>query len=160
MHARVTTAISAMVIYLAIATGSWAGSAVKPGAFTGRFVGRVEGPPITGFGANRRYYIFEIDSSSEPQFAIISYTFFIYEPVLPRTVLDYSRIFTINAVLDGRCGQTLEQVSKRWLFNANGAFDKTKYELVYSTNLPPLTLPWKQPLPCYALSPQSAASIQ
>jgi hypothetical protein len=147
------------MICLVIAMRSPASSAVKPEAFTGRFVGRVEGPPITGFGANRRFYIFEIDSSTQPQFAIINYTFFIYQPILPRSILDYSRIFTINATLDGKCGQTLEQVSKRWLFNPNGEFYRTQYEITYSKNLPALTLPWKEALPCYVLSPQSAASI-
>jgi hypothetical protein len=160
MHTRITVAIVTAVICLATAIGSPASSKVKPGTLTGRFVGRVAGPPITGFGANHESYIFEIDSSSEPQFAIISYTFFIYEPMLPRGVFDYSRIYTFNPALGERCGQTLEEVSKRFVFSVNGEFVGTKYEITYSKNLPPLTLPWKKPLSCYVLSPQNAASIQ
>ena len=160
MNTRIKAAMSTTMICLAMVMGSSASSTVKPEPFTGRFVGRVEGPPVTSFGANHGYYIFEIDSFAQPQFAIISYTFFIYEPVLPRSILDYSRTFTLSTTLDGKCEQTLEQVSKRWFFNANGEFERANYELTYSKNLPPLTLPWKEALPCYVLSPRNAASIR
>ncbi|HEX8814504.1 MAG TPA: hypothetical protein VF753_03300 [Terriglobales bacterium] len=121
---------------------------------------RAIGPPLTSFDPNQGTYIFELTSSSGSQVAILSYKFFDYEPELPPRVFDYSRLYTLEAAPDPRCEESIEQISKRVMFNNSNTFVGIKYELDYSKNVPPLNLPQNTRLPCYVLSQQGVHSIR
>jgi hypothetical protein len=156
-----TTAAMLIVLICSIpAIASSGSSAEQPGTLTGRFVAQVDGPPLTSFGANHEFYIFKIESYPDPQFAILSYSFFLYQPQLPRRVFDYSRLYSFPAAGDQRCAQTIEEVAKRFVFDASGQFIEIKNAITYSKNVPPLTFSWKKSLPCYVLSPQSVRAIE
>src|SRR5277367_6544497 len=141
-------------------TASSTGSVPKPGTLTGRFVAQVDGTMLTSFGANHKFYIFEIESHPDPEFVILSYTFFLYQPQLPQHVFDYSHLYNFPAAWDQRCAHTMEEIAKRFVFDASGQFLGIKNAITYSKNVPPLTLPWKISLSCYVMSPQSVGSIE
>lgn len=143
-----------------VAVGAVPDVTQQPTDLTGRFVARIAGPPLTGFGANHQAYIFEIDSASGPQFAILKYVFFLYDPQLGEHVFDYSRIFTIQATLDDRCLQSIDEISKRYIFDAVGRFVGIRYEINYSTYAPSLAKVSNKPLFCYSLTPQNVNSIR
>jgi hypothetical protein len=129
-------------------------------SLTGRFVARIDGPPLTSFGSNRQSYIFQINSYPEPQFVILRYTFFLYEPQIPRWALDYIHVYNFHAVKNDHCTQTLEEISKRYVLDKKGKIIGTQYGINYLKNAPPLAPLSKTPMPCYALSSQSVSSIQ
>jgi len=160
IHVKTTAAVSIVLMCCGLTIASSARSAGKPGTLTGRFVAQVDGPSLTGFGANHEFYIFQIESYPKPQFAILSYTFFLYHPQLPRRVFDYSHLYNFPAAWDQRCAHTIEEIGKRFVFDANGQFIEIKNAITYSKNVPPLTLPWKESLPCYVMSPLSVKSIE
>ena len=120
---------------------------------TGKFVARVDGPPLTGFGMNRESYVFEMFSPTGSQFVTLSNTFLIYQPHLPVLGLDYSKLYKLTAVRDVTCDDTLENISRRAVFAPHGQFVETKYSLTYAQNFPSTTLPWQSPLPCYVVAP-------
>lgn len=124
-----------------------------PPALTGRFVAQVDGPPVTGFGLNQQTYIFQQFSPFGTQFVTVSNTFLIYQPHLPNVSLDYSKFYTLTAARDEKCDDTLENISRRFIFDSHGRFVEMKYALTYAKNFPSLTLPWQNPLPCYVVSP-------
>jgi hypothetical protein len=119
---------------------------------TGKFVARADGPPVTGFGVNRQSYIFEMLSPLGSEFVTLSDTFFIYEPQLSEGVMDYSKLYKIKAVRNQKCDGTLEDISRRFIFDSHGRFVEMRFALTYAKNLPSLTLPWQSPLPCYVVS--------
>jgi len=120
---------------------------------TGKLVARVDGPPLTGFGANHQSYVFEMYTPTGSQFVRLSYAFFIYEPQLPAGAFDYSKLYKLTAVRDDTCQDTLEKISKRLVFDTRGQFVAVTHALTYSRNFPSLTVPWDNPLPCYVLLP-------
>jgi len=120
---------------------------------TGKFVARVDGPPLTGFGMNRESYVFEMFSPTGSQFVTLSNTFLIYQPHLPVFGLDYSKLYKLTAVRDAACDDTLENISRRAVFAPHGQFVETRYALTYAQNFPSTTLPWNSPLPCYVVTP-------
>ena len=134
---------------------SWKSSSKKPSAaiLTGKFVAEVNGPALTGFGVNQQSYVFQLFSPSGSQLVRVSDTFLVYEQHLPDRVLDYSKLFRVAAVRDDRCDETLENISRRFIFDSRGYFLETKYSLTYARNLPSFDLPWKSLLPCYSVSP-------
>jgi len=129
-------------------------------SLTGRFVARIDGPPLTSFGSNRQSYIFQINSYPEPQLVILRYTFFLYEPQIPRSAFDYFHVYNFHAVKNEHCMQTLEEISKHYVLDKKGKIIGTQYGINYSKNAPPLASLSKTPMPCYALSSQSVSSIQ
>ena len=136
------------------AINSAARSAKHPGTvLTGKFVARVDGPPLTGFGMNRESYVFEMFSPTGSQFVTLSNTFLIYQPHLPVWGLDYSKLYKLTAVRDVTCDDTLENISRRSIFDRYGHFVETKYSLTYAQNFPSTTLPGSSPLPCYVVVP-------
>jgi hypothetical protein len=157
---KVTAPILIALILSAVATASPANSTDKSETLTGRFVASVDGPPLTGFGANREFYIFEAYSGPAPHLVILSYTFFLYEPVMQRRALDYSRLYTLAVAPDEGCEHTIEEISKRLVFNPHGAFMEIQYALTYAKHTPVRTLPLNKTLPCYALPAQSVSSLQ
>jgi hypothetical protein len=126
-------------------------SSKQLGFLTGKFVARADGPPVTGFGLNQQSYIFEMVSPLGSQFVTLSDTFFIYEPHLT-VVLDYSKLYKLKAVRNQKCDETIEDISRRSIFDSHGQFVEVKFALTYAKNLPSLTLPWQSPLPCYVVS--------
>jgi hypothetical protein len=124
-----------------------------PPTLSGRFVAQVDGPPITGFGLNQQTYIFQQFSPFGTQFVTVSDTFLIYQPSLPNVGLDYSKFYQLTAVRSEKCDDTLENISRRFVFDSHGRFVEMKYALTYAKNYPSLTLPWQSPLPCYVVSP-------
>ncbi len=124
-----------------------------PPSLTGRFVAQVDGPPVTGFGLNQQTYIFQQFSPFGTQFVTVSNTFLIYQPHLPNVGLDYSKFYNLTAVRDEKCDDTLENISRRFIFDSHGRFVDMKYALTYAKNFPSLTLPWQNALPCYVVSP-------
>ena len=120
---------------------------------TGKFVARVDGPPVTGFGMNRESYVFEMFSPTGSQFVTLSNAFLIYQPHLPVFGLDYSKLYKLTAVRDATCDDTLENISRRAVFAPHGQFVEIKYSLTYAQNFPSTTLPWQSPLPCYVVAP-------
>jgi hypothetical protein len=120
---------------------------------TGKFVARVDGPPLTGFGVNHELYVFEIDSPTGSQFVTLSDTFMIYQPHVPIWDLDYSKLYKLTAVRDSKCDDTLENISRRSIFDSHGRFIETKNALTYAKNSPVIVLPWTSSLPCYVVSP-------
>jgi len=153
-RARVPVALFLLLTCAAMPTDSSASSAKQLAMeLTGNFVARVDGPPLTGFGANHQSYVFEMYSPTGSQFVRLSYAFFLYEPQVPDTALDYSKLYKLTAVKDDTCQDTLENISRRFVFDSKGQFVEVKHGLTYAKNLPTPTLPWKNPLPCYILSP-------
>lgn len=86
------------------------------------------------------------------QFVRLSETFFIYEPHLTDRVLDYSKLYKLKAVRNQKCDETIEDISRRFIFDLRGQFVEMKFALTYARNLPSLTLPSQSPLPCYVVS--------
>ena len=127
---------------------------------TGRFVGWMEGPRLTSFGMNYDSLIFAVESGSKTTFITLSYGFMLYEPQIPKSDLAYTTLYTIQAVPDKRCDGTLENMSRRYVFNSQGAFEKVERGVAYTRDLPALELPWNALLPCYSLSPHVVREIQ
>ena len=127
-------------------------SSKQLGFLTGKFVARADGPPVTGFGLNQQSYIFEMVSPFGSQFVTLSETFFIYEPHLTDRVMDYSKLYKLKAVRNQKCDETIEDISRRFIFDSRGQFVEMKFALTYAKNLPTLTLPSQSPLPCYVVS--------
>jgi hypothetical protein len=152
-YAWVPLAIFLLMICSTTAIYSSGSSATLETTLTGKFVAKVDGPPLTGFGLNHEWYVFEMYSPVGSQFVTLSDTFLIYQPHLPDGALDYSKLYKITAVKNDKCEDTLEDVSRRFLFDSHGQFVEMKYALSYAKNLPSLTLPWKTPLQCYVVSP-------
>jgi len=151
---QIAIAVFFLIICATAAIDSAASSSNQLGTvLTGKFVAQVDGPRVTGFGSNRQAYIFEMDSAGGSQFVTLYYNFFIYQPQLQRQALDYSKPYKLTAVRDDKCDDTLENISRRFVFDSHGHFVEARFALSYATNLPSLTLPWKNPLPCYVLSP-------
>jgi hypothetical protein len=152
--AHIAVAILLVAIYVTAPSDSSANSANQSGnVLTGKFVAQITGPPVTGFGLNHESYLFEIFSPTGSQFVTLSDTFLIYQPHLPIWSLDYSKVYKIKAVRDEKCDDTLENISRRSVFDKHGLFLETIYSLTYAHDFPPTALPWKNPLPCYVVSP-------
>jgi hypothetical protein len=146
-------AIFLLMIYATRTTEGAARSRKQLGTvLTGKFVARADGPPVTGFGLNQQSYIFEMFSPPGSQFVALSDTFFIYQPQLSERVLDYSKLYKIRAVRNQKCDETLEDISRRFIFDSHGRFVEMRFALTYAKNFPSLTLPWQSPLPCYVVS--------
>jgi hypothetical protein len=153
-RAWVSAVMLLLTIYATTAIDSTASSAKKLGTvLTGKFVARVDGPRLTGFGMNRELYVFEIYSPSGSQFVTLSDTFLIYQPHLPVWALDYSKVYKLTAVRDNKCDDTLENISRRSVFDSRGQFVETRTALTYAQNFPILVLPWNSSLPCYVVAP-------
>ena len=151
---RTPVAIFLLLFCATTATNSSANSTKQlETELTGKFVAQVDGPPLTGFGSNHQSYVFEMYSPVGSQLVRLSYTFFIYEPQLPAAALDYSKLYKLTAIKNDACQDTLEKISKRFVFDSHGQFVEMKYALTYAKNFPSLTLSWTNPLPCYVLSP-------
>jgi len=151
---RLWLAILLLIICATSATDSAAKSAKNLGTvLTGKFVARVDGPRLTGFGMNQELYIFEMSSPTGSQFVTLSDTFLIYQPHLPVWALDYSKLYQLTAVRDNKCDDTLENISRRAVFDSRGQFVETRSALTYARNFPTLVLPWNGSLPCYVVSP-------
>lgn len=155
---KISAAICTLLICSSIALAATSATAKGFSELTGRFAGRISGPALTSFGANQESYIFEITSGPRLQYVILTYKFLLYEPLLP-DVFDYSQLYTFKAKRDEQCGQSIEEISKRYIFDADGKFLEVKYGIEYSKNAPPLNLPWKTRLPCYRLNPQTVNLI-
>ena len=125
---------------------------------TGRFAARIGGPVLTTFGANQESYVFEITSTPSPQFVVLSYAFLLYEARLP-DVLDYSHLYTFSAEPNEQCRGSIEELSRRYLFDEHGAFSGVKLEIEYSKNAPALNLPMKTRLLCYLLDWETVSLI-
>jgi hypothetical protein len=150
-----TSAVILLVMFCATAEIDCAARSAKQlgTVLTGKFVARVDGPPLTGFGMNRESYVFEMFSPTGSQFVTLSNTFLIYQPHLPVFGLDYSKLYKLTAVRDVTCDETLENISRRSVFDRYGHFVEMKYSLSYAQNFPSTTLPEKNPLPCYVVAP-------
>src|SRR5213594_747217 len=127
---RILLAMTLPLLFLSLAAGSTANSTAPPFTLTGRFVARIDGPPLTGFGENRDLYVFQTNSYP-PKLAILSYSFLIYEPSMPRSVLDYSLLYTIAVAADDSCNNNIEDISKAYIFNSFGTFLGTTYAISY-----------------------------
>ena len=149
-----------MLVCASITAGCQASFAQETLVLTGRFAARVDGPQLTSFGPNRESYIFQITSDPGIHFAILRYTFLIYEPQLPRRVFDFFRLYSFNAVKDDKCAQSLGDASKRFIFDEYGRFLGAKHELDYSKNAPSLAFLYKTRLSCYVLTSESVRTIQ
>ena len=150
-----TSAVIFLVMFCATAEIDCAARSAKHlgTVLTGKFVARVDGPPLTGFGMNRESYVFEMFSPTGSQFVTLSNTFLVYQPHLPVFGLDYSKLYRLTAVRDVTCDDTLENISRRAVFAPHGQFLEMKYSLTYAQNFPSTTLPWQSPLPCYVVTP-------
>jgi len=142
-----------------VALGASANSTEAQASLTGRFVAQVDGPALTSFGWNRQSYIFQITSHPEPQFVILRYTFFLYEPQMPRWAFDYFRVYSLHAVRNDQCTQTLEEIAKRFVLDTKGRIIGIRYGINYSKNAPLLSSS-NTPMACYALSSQSVSSLR
>jgi hypothetical protein len=147
-------AIFIVIICATAATDSAARSSKNLGeVLTGKFVARVDGPRLTGFGVNHELYVFEMQSSNGSQFVTLSDTFMIYQPHVPIWALDYSKVYKLTAIRDSKCDDTLENISRRSIFDSHGRFIETKNSVTYAQNSPVLVLPWTSSLPCYVVTP-------
>ena len=131
-------------------------AAQNSSVLTGRFAARINGPALTSFGGNQESYIFEVTSPSH-QFVVLRYAFLIYESRLP-DVFDYSHLYTLNAEENEQCGGSIEEISKRYLFDEYGRFLGVKYAIEYSRNAPHL-LPLNTRLHCYLLDQHTVSLI-
>jgi hypothetical protein len=131
-------------------------AAQNSSVLTGRFAARINGPALTSFGGNQESYIFEITRPSH-QFVILRYAFLSYESRLPE-VVDYSHLYTFSAEENEQCGGSIEEISKRYLFDESGTFLGVKYAIEYSRNAPHL-LPLNTRLHCYLLDQQTVSLI-
>ena len=103
-------------------------AAQNSSVLTGRFAARIPGPVLTSFGTNHESYVFELTSTPSPQFVVLSYAFLLYEARLP-DVLDYSHLYTFNAEPSEQCGGSLEEISRRYLFDEHGTFTGVRSEI-------------------------------
>lgn len=127
---------------------------------TGRFVGWIEGARLTSFGLNYDSLIFAVQTGPRPHIVKISYPFLLYEPQITKPRLDYTTVYTFHAVPDNTCKGTLEDMSRRYVLNAAGAFEASERSLGYTQHVPPLDLPWHETLQCYVIGPEVAAEIE
>jgi hypothetical protein len=147
-------AIFLLIICATAASDSAASSSKNVGeVLTGKFVARIDGPRLTGFGVNHEQYVFEMLSPTGSQFVTLSDTFMIYQPHVPIWALDYSKVYKLTALRDSKCDDTLENISRRSIFDSHGRFIETKNSVTYAQNSPVLVLPWTSSLPCYVVSP-------
>jgi hypothetical protein len=154
IDSRPWLAVLLFIICAAAATDSAASSAKNLGeVLTGKFVARVDGPRLSGFGLNHELYVFEIDSATGSQFVTLFDTFLIYQPHVPIWALDYSKVYQLAAVRDNKCDDTLENLARRSIFDSHGQFIETRNSVTYAKNSPVLVLPWASSLPCYVVSP-------
>lgn len=152
---RVSLPLVILLLMICAATnGNGATRSRKPSGtvLTGKFIAQVDGPPLTGFGSNQKSYVFEMLSPFGSQFVRISDTFLIYQSHVPGRILDYSKVYKVTAVRNQKCDETLEDISRRFIFDSRGQFVEMKFALTYAKNLPSFTLPWQSPLPCYVVS--------
>lgn len=150
-----------LVVCCTLGFGTRTSSAQVPGTIlAGRFVAWIDGARLTSFGLNHDSYIFQVESAQGPQFVTLSYAFAQFEPELPKSLLDYSQLHKVRAVPDQRCGETLETMSRSFLFTPKGEFLEVKYALTYVKNVPPITLPWKASLPCFVLPLSEVAQLR
>lgn len=145
-------------IYTMLICSSITLAAQNSSVLTGRFAARIPGPVLTSFGTNHKFYVFEITSIPSPQFVILSYAFLLYEARLP-DILDYSHLYTFSAEPSEQCGGSIEEISRRYLFDEHGTFAGVRSEIEYSKNTPALNLPWKTRLPCYLLDWQTVSLL-
>jgi len=124
---------------------------------TGKFVARINGPALTSFGENHESYVFEITTPSH-QFVVLSYAFLLYQPRLP-DVLDYLHLYTFSAEENEQCEGSIEEISKRYLFDEYGTFVGVKYAIEYSRNAPHL-FPLNTRLRCYLLDQKTVSLIK
>ena len=143
-------------IYTMLICSSITLAAQNPSVLTGRFAARINGAALTSFGGNHESYIFEITTPSH-QFVVLSYTFLLYELRLP-DVLDYSHLYSFSAEENEQCASSIEEISKRYLFDEHGTFEGVKYAIEYYRNAPHL-LPLNTRLHCYLLDQQTVSLI-
>jgi hypothetical protein len=150
---KMAAAIYAMLIYSSMAL-----AAQNSSVLMGRFAVRMRCPVLTSFGTNHEFYVFEITSTPNSQFVVLSYAFLLYEPRLPH-VLDYSHLYTFNAEPNEQCRGSIEEISRHYLFDEHGTFAGVRAEIEYSKNGPRLKLPRKTRLPCYLLDWETVSLI-
>jgi hypothetical protein len=147
-------ALALIILWFTFAMASGAVAATMPTELlTGRFVARAVGPPLTSFGENHEYYIFELASPIGQRFVILSYKFLLYQGALSQDGFDYSHMYTFKGEQDEGCANTLEDVVKQRMVEGHGEFLEIRYALTYSKNVPSLILPWKTRLSCYRVHP-------
>jgi len=154
-HAKSIAVLALILLWSAFATASrTAAATITVEVLTGRLVARAVGPPLTSFGENHEYYIFELASPHGQRFVILSYKFLLYQDVLLEHGFDYLHVYTFKGERDLRCENTLEEVSKQTMLDS-GDFLQIRYSLSYARNAPSLSLPWKTRLSCYVIRPPS-----
>ena len=116
---RVLLPLVILLLMICATTKGGATRSRKPSGtvLTGKFVAQIDGPPLTGFGLNQQSYVFEILSPFGSQFVRISDTFLIYQSHVPGRILDYSKVYKLPAVRNQKCDETLEDISRRFLFD-------------------------------------------
>lgn len=127
---------------------------------TGRFVGWIEGPRLTSFGPNYDSLIFAVETSPQPTIVKLSYGFMLFEPQVPKSFLEYTKLYTIYAIPDKTCSGTLENMARRYQFNSQGDFEKVVRGVAYARDVPPLDLPWSSLVQCYVITPDTVIEIQ
>lgn len=157
--------VSAAVIFgltvsLSVIAGACCDNSVEvPQLLHGKFVASIGEPPLTSFGLNYQSFVFEMMSPKGRTFVRIMHAFALFEPQIPRCVLDYKQSFELVATRSNKCSQSVSHMSKKYVFDDRGRFLGFKSAIEYSKGVPALPIPRDEPLQCYVVSPQDVSLI-
>ena len=117
----------------------------------GRFVAWINGPRLTSFGVNYESYLFEVAGPFGRHIVTLSYSFALFEPQIPKAVLDYSQVYFVQATPNPSCDDTLTNMAETYVFNSQQKFVAINFPVSHVKNAPSAMLPWKTVLPCYSV---------
>jgi hypothetical protein len=95
-----------------------------------------------------------------PQLVKVSYRFYLRDPQLPASFLDYTKLHRFVLTRDETCDETWGALTTRYLFDRNGNFRGGQNAIVYSSNAPVPEIDRQAVLPCYAVRPQDYKSTE
>ena len=93
------------------------------------------------------------------KFVRITHAFASFEPQIPSCVLDYKQSYEVVATHSNQCSESILNMSKKFVFDAEGKFLGYKYAIAYAKDMPPLPMPWEEPLQCYVISSPDVSLI-
>lgn len=131
-----------------------------PQLLHGRFVASIGEPPLTSFGLNYQSFIFETMSPHGRKFVRITHAFSSFEPKIPSCVLDYKQSYEVVATHSNQCSASILNMSKKYVFDTEGKFVGYRYAIAYARDMPPLPMPWEEPLQCYVISSPDVSLIR
>ena len=168
MRRVITAGLSLVLCFFAAVQPAAAGrEGLRPKTKTisakSRIVGSIPLENLSSAGLNHQSYVFELDSSGKgavPQLVKVSYRFYLRDPQLPASFLDYTKLHRFVLTRDETCDETWGALTTRYLFDRNGNFRGGQNAIVYSSNAPVPEIDRQAVLPCYVARPQDYKSTE